>query len=330
MNQTIKTVLLIAFLGFMSIPSLGQDSLEVKTPSLKSQLDSIGTDSTLVLSPDSISKQKKATTKDLSMGLSAIYPGWGQLKNKQYYKVPVFAGLYTAGLVYSIKQRVDYAKFNNAYQDRFLPDAILSYPNLTDAELFYESLKKKRKFNTALAGTIVVYSFNLLDAYTSALRQDKKRPHSPIVAAYRSAVLPGWGQHYNGKKWKIPIVYAGFGVGAFFLIDTYRKLDGFTRSYIFIDDPDFVVPDLVNKLTVNSSSASELLLRRDQYRTRFEITIFLTTAWYLLNIIDATVDGHLYEFDEEMSDDLSLRIAPFIGPDGNGNTAAGLSLNLKF
>ncbi len=309
------------------------DSLTVDSDSLNIQLDSLSNDSTSLklketTDPSKAKNGKKSPQK--SLGLSAIYPGLGQWNNNQIYKSPIFAGLFTSGLIYTVKQGIDHSKFNKAYKNRFDATLPIEYPQFTDSELLNARINKKRKYNLALAGTIVIYSFNLLDAYTSALKKKNNRPHSPVIAAYRSAVLPGWGQVYNKKKWKVPIVYGGFAVGGYFLYDNFRKMDAFTDAYVFIDDPEYQIDDFVIKNTFNLDNSDELLRRRDLYRNRFELSIFFTTAWYLLNIIDATVDGHLYEFDQEMLDDLSLEISPFIEPSAQRPTSYGLSMSLKF
>jgi len=255
------------------------------------------------------------------------------MNNNQIYKTPVFAGLFTTGLVYAVKQRADYSKFRKAYTNRFDDEILeIQFPEYSDAKLLDQRIKSKRKYNLALGGSIFIYSLNLMDAFASAQIKKNKRSHSPVIAAYRSAILPGWGQAYNKKKWKIPIIYGGLAVGGYFLYDNFTKMNSFTNAYVFINDSTFVPDPIVTNLIKTTITEDKLLTGRDLYRNRFEISIFLTTAMYLLNIIDATVDGHLFEFDQEMmeNEDLSFRISPFIDPTAQRETAYGLSLSLKF
>lgn len=336
MYQLYKIFCFVLILGISQQLLYSQDSLSVKTDSLAISLDSLSKDSTNIIldSPPSESKKDKKNPEK-SLGYSAIYPGLGQINNNQIYKTPVFAGLFTAGLVYTIKQRVDYSKYNKAYANR-LNDEIteIQFPEYSNAELSMQKITSKRKYNLALGGSIFIYSLNLMDAFASAEIKKNKRPHPPIVAAYRSAILPGWGQAYNKKMWKIPIIYGGLAVGGYFLYDNFTKMNSFTEAYVFFidDDSDFVPDPVVTNLIKTGITEPKLLKGRDLYRNRFEISIFLTTALYLLNIIDATVDGHLFEFDQEMmeNEDLSFRISPFIEPTAQRETAYGLSLSLKF
>lgn len=155
-----------------------------------------------------------------------------------------------------------------------------------------------------------------------------KEKHSPRKATIRSAIIPGWGQAYNRKYWKIPIVYAAIGipVGTFLYnkkwynrtrdaarmisadpIDTanYRQRVN-EKLYIFFTDPTNSLPSLLNY--------------RNEFRRNMDYSILFVLLTWGLNVIDATVDGHLKEFD--VSDKLSLQIKPTIL---SGNTTAGIS-----
>jgi len=333
MHQLYKIFCLLILFG-ISKQLYSQDSLAVQTDSLAISLDSLSQDSSkIILDQPPIEGEKDKKRPEKSLGYSAMYPGLGQINNNQIYKTPVFAGLFTTSLVYAVKQRADYSKFRKAYTSRFDDEILeIQFPEYSDAQLLDQRIKSKRKYNLALGGSIFIYSLNLMDAFASAQIKKNKRSHSPVIAAYRSAILPGWGQAYNKKKWKIPIIYGGLAVGGYFLYDNFTKMNSFTNAYVFIDDPTFVPDPIVTNLIKTTITEQKLLTGRDLYRNRFEISIFLTTAMYLLNIIDATVDGHLFEFDQEMmeNEDLSFQISPFIEPTAQRETAYGLSLSLKF
>jgi len=152
------------------------------------------------------------------------------------------------------------------------------------------------------------------------------KPHSPGKAALYSALVPGLGQIYNKKYWKLPIVYAGYGVMTYFIVfnaDYYM-----TYQAAYIEKVNGVTggnyADLVNKYTED-----QLMSGREYYRRNLEISVLLTVLWYSLTILDASVDAHLQTFD--ISKDLSLRVAPAALPlPDTPQPGAGIRLSLRF
>lgn len=130
--------------------------------------------------------------------------------------------------------------------------------------------------------------------------------HSPVKATWMSAALPGLGQYYNEKYWKIPIIYAGFSSMAYFVIQNRYEYNRYKEAYAIsaeLDDPT----QSDNELVQNYSS-SQLLSQREYYQSNLEFSYILTSIFYILQIVDATVDAHLYEYD--MDDNLSFRVEP--------------------
>ncbi|MCC1484947.1 DUF5683 domain-containing protein [Winogradskyella immobilis] len=121
-------------------------------------------------------------------------------------------------------------------------------------------------------------------------------PLSPAKAAFYSAVLPGLGQAYNKKYWKIPIVYAALGTGVYFYITNDNELDrfrdAFKRRRAGFNDDEF-----------QNISDDGLIRAQRQFRRNKEISLFVTIGIYALNIIDANIDAHLLQFnvDENLS-----------------------------
>jgi hypothetical protein len=131
----------------------------------------------------------------------------------------------------------------------------------------------------------------------------------PVRALLFSACLPGLGQAYNKKYWKIPIIYSALG-GVGYSISFYNKqyqkyLKGLQELLLHKDDP--TVP-----LTIFDENADQDLVIqfKETYRRNRDLSALAFLAVYGLNIIDATVDAHLSDFD--ISDDLSLHINPTI------------------
>ena len=152
----------------------------------------------------------------------------------------------------------------------------------------------------------------------------KLKIYSPKKAALRSAILPGWGQAYNKKYWKMPIVYGALGTTAvvfFYNLKWYKR----TR-YAFgavADTTPTVYPDVYPDLQflVDRNDGNTLSYLRDSYRRDIDYSVLFFVILWGLNVVDATVDAHLKSFD--VSPDLSLRISP--GYSNMANTG-GLSL----
>lgn len=151
-------------------------------------------------------------------------------------------------------------------------------------------------------------------------------PLAPAKAAFYSAILPGLGQAYNGKYWKIPIAYAGLGVGIYFYLDNDKQYDRYRNAYKrrlagFKDDEFFVNPEIPRV------STAALIRAQKFYQRNKEISLLVTAGIYILNIIDANVDAHLQQFN--VSEDLSFK--PALNFDEfSGKTRYGLSLNFNF
>ena len=172
--------------------------------------------------------------------------------------------------------------------------------------------------------------------------------HSPRKASLFSAVLPGLGQAYNKKYWKIPIVYAGFGVFGYFIYFNAENYNEYKQALIDFIDEDAGTNSYLNLIGPNidpgsfDPSLGSPLYRPDNeewFRTQLEnnmnyykryrdLSIILTVGWYVLNIIDAAVDAYLFDYD--ISDDLSLKIDPKLFSLPDRSNTVGLQLSLNF
>ncbi len=150
--------------------------------------------------------------------------------------------------------------------------------------------------------------------------------HSPVKATWMSAALPGLGQYYNGKYWKIPIIYAGFSTMAFFVIQNRYEYNRYKEAYsISVESAD---PGSSDNVLVANYKSSQLLSQREYYQSSLELSYILTGVFYLLQIVDATVDAHLYDYD--IDDDLSIRFEPMLMPTEFGSRVApGIALRYK-
>lgn len=152
--------------------------------------------------------------------------------------------------------------------------------------------------------------------------------HSPRKATIYSMVLPGLGQIYNKKYWKLPIVYAGFGTFLYFAISNNKEYQKYSDAYYHkLEYPDG--PPLPDNEYEELYDKDFLLDSKNYYRRNRDLSYILTGLWYLLVVVDATVDAHLYTW--EVDEDLSFRFEPAFYPGiNNQKPGGGLRLSLRF
>ena len=165
-------------------------------------------------------------------------------------------------------------------------------------------------------------------------KRKKINPLAPSKAAFYSAVLPGLGQIYNKRYWKVPIVYALIGTGVYAytynddLYDRFRtafksRQAGFTDDEFYDingDNAQGASPDL---------DTDDLERQQENYQRDRDLALVITIAMYALNIIDANVDAHLNQFN--VDEDLSMDIKPYLdlNPITN-NPNYGIAFTIKF
>jgi len=128
---------------------------------------------------------------------------------------------------------------------------------------------------------------------------------------WKSAIVPGWGQIYNGKWWKAPILYGGFT----FIVWLYQWNDGYYRE--FLQESQLRANNLPpNNPLYARTSYEKLVEAKDFYLRHRDLTLFSFFALWGANMIDAYVDARFFQFD--ISDDLTFSIKPqvMIAPSG--------------
>lgn len=159
----------------------------------------------------------------------------------------------------------------------------------------------------------------------TAVKKKKKHPYPyPKKAMIYSAILPGLGQAYNKKYWKIPIIYAGLGTMAYFISFNEQE---YTKYYSALKtrtaggiDPYYTI-----------YSSSDLVTIENYYHRYRDLSVIGAAFIYILNIVDANVDAQLHSFD--VSDNLSLHITPQLYTDplsGKCGIQPGLCLVKRF
>ena len=158
----------------------------------------------------------------------------------------------------------------------------------------------------------------------------------PKKALWLAVVLPGAGQIYNRKYWKLPIIYGGF-VGSIYAMRWNNQMyRDYSQAYLDIVDNDPSTQSynqflhLGMQVTDSNAKTFEELFRKrkDSYRRYRDLSFFVLIGVYAISIIDAYVDASLSDFD--ISDDLSLRITPAIIKDElyrNPTKASGIGVH---
>lgn len=152
---------------------------------------------------------------------------------------------------------------------------------------------------------------------------EKKLTHSPKKAALLSAIIPGAGQFYNKKYWKIGIIAAGSAA----LIYSTQFNNQFYHDY----KDELIIREQKtgtgnpNYEQYTNANLSEL---QGYYKRNRDLSVIGLALLYAANIIDATVDAHLFDFN--FSDDLSLKIRPETSLFANGHFNSGITLLIKF
>lgn len=154
--------------------------------------------------------------------------------------------------------------------------------------------------------------------YSIVLAQEIKIK-TPKKAALCSAILPGSGQFYTKNYWKIPVIYAGLITSAFYINKNNESYLKFKNAYL-----NRIAGDNSDEFQTQYSNSDLKLLINNSRRNR-EISVLCLVGSYILNIIDASVGAHLFNYD--VSDNLSLNIKPIYLPNEN-KTGLSLSFNL--
>ncbi len=180
--------------------------------------------------------------------------------------------------------------------------------------LFYGNIQGQVKKDSIAAGTKKITD--------SSYKEPTKKKFDPRIATKRSAILPGWGQIYNRRYWKLPLVYGGLGITGsvfFYNVKNYKLL---RLAYIYKTDTLSANDALIDPRFKNLS-AEALRTYRNSFRQNVDYSVLFFLVFWGLNVVDATVDGHLKAFD--VNDNLSLQIKQGYSPMAN---TTGISLVL--
>ena len=197
--------------------------------------------------------------------------------------------------------------------------------------------------DTVAADTVALRLQQLGDSVDSAVKlpaQPKKRfVPNPKRALWLSLVVPGAGQIYNRKYWKLPIIYGGFLGCTYAFMWNQQMYRDYSQAYLDIMDDDPRTDSYLDMLPprYDISGREEQFKnifkrKKDFYRRYRDLSAFCFVVVYLLSVIVAYVDAQLSEFD--ITTDLSMRVHPSViggnGTFGQRTAAYGLGCSLNF
>ena len=157
---------------------------------------------------------------------------------------------------------------------------------------------------------IIICTLITSGVFSQKINEEK----SPKKAALYSAILPGAGQFYTKKYWKIPIYYSGLITSVYFINDNRTKYIDYRNAALLSYDTG------ENQLGYSYSQLKDL---KEHYRRNRDVSYFIFTGIYILNIVDASVNAHLFNYD--ISDDISFNIQTF-----SSLQNSGVSLSINF
>lgn len=177
---------------------------------------------------------------------------------------------------------------------------------------------------------------------TDSLTKEMKRKlwvPNPVRATWLALIIPGGGQIYNRKYWKLPIFYGGFAGCAYALTWNGKMYRDYFNAYRDAANGNLTssnVTDLLPPNYLNQVSQSQLVetlrRRKDTYRRYRDLSIFAFVAVYLLSVIDAYVDAELSNFD--ISPDLSMQVEPTVintqTTSHSNSKSVGVQCSLRF
>ncbi len=157
-------------------------------------------------------------------------------------------------------------------------------------------------------------------AITDTIHVKPFKMHSPTKATLFSVVVPGLGQAYNKKYWKMPIIYAGIGTSMYFAVSNHNSFKKFKTAYgIRIDDDANTIDEFDGLLTEEGIQAN-----MDFHQRNRDLSYIVAGLFYVLNIVDAAVDAHLFNFPK--NDNLSFNLQPSLELTSNNQLAKGFRL----
>lgn len=268
-----------------------------------------------------------------SMGLSKVcwlslpIPGFGQIYNKQYWKLGVLYPVVGASVGMFVYENKQYKPLKAQYDQYLIDNGYMRTEELDklQTKLIRSNTRRQIYAGVAIASYIYFIGDAAINYATNEVSQIKK-------ATTLSTICPGAGQIYNKSYWRVPIVIGGMASTIYTIDWNNRGYKRFKTAYTLRADYDTnpeKYPNGAPDEFRGAYSATFLKNLKDSYRRNRDLCILLTAGVYLLQIMDAHVDAHMQDYD--ISDDLSMNIEPYFDVTAVGSQpTVGLNMSLKF
>ena len=249
-----------------------------------------------------------------SMGLSKMcwlslpLPGFGQIYNKQYWKLGVLYPVFGTTLGLFIHENKQYKPYKAQYDQYLIDNGYMRTPELDEIQTQMIRHNTRQQIFAGLAAATYIYFIGdaAINYKTNDVSHVKK-------ATTLSTICPGAGQIYNKSYWRVSIVIGGMASTIYTIDWNNRGYKRFKTAYALRVDydknPDKYPGGAADEFR-GAYSATFLKNLKDSYRRNRDLCILLTAGVYMLQIIDAHVDAHLQDYD--ISDDLTMNLEPYI------------------
>ena len=261
--------------------------------------------------------------------LSAVMPGFGQIYNKQYWKLPVLYTTLGTSIGMWVHQSNKYKPLKAQFE-AMTDQSLIRTEELNSLQR--DMIKHNTLKQTFMFTSIASYIYLIGDAAVNYATNNVSQVNS---ATTLSTIFPGAGQIYNKSYWRVPIVIGGFATTIYCIDWNNRGYQRFKKAYRLRYDAEQnpgLYPNGSPDEFGGRYASTFLKNLRNSYRRNRDLCIILTAGIYLLQVMDAHVDAHMRDYD--ISDDLSVDISPTVDyayHPGLGNVATmGMNFSFKF
>jgi hypothetical protein len=248
-----------------------------------------------------------------SMGLSKVcwlslpLPGFGQIYNKQYWKLGILYPVVGASVGMFVYENKQYKPIKKQYDQYLVDNGYMRTPELDEIQTKLIKHNTRQQIYAGVA--IATYLYFIGDAAINYSTNEVSRIKK---ATTLSTIFPGAGQVFNKSYWRVPIVLGGLASTIYTIDWNNRGYQRFKTAYAlrvdYDNNPDKYPGGAADEFR-GAYSATFLKNLKDSYRRNRDLCIILTAGVYLLQILDAHVDAHLQDYD--ISDDLSMNLEPY-------------------
>ena len=259
--------------------------------------------------------------------LSVPIPGFGQIYNKEYWKLGVLYPVVGTSAALFFHENKMYKPLKAEYDQYLVDNGYFRTPELDKIQT--ELIKRNTRRQIYAGVAIASYLYFIGDA---VINFDSPEVTKVNRATTLSTIFPGAGQVYNKSYWRVPIIIGGMASTIYTIDWNNRGYQRFRTAYSLKVDYEKNPEKYPNGAADEFHGAySSTFLKnlKNSYRRNRDMCILLTAGVYLLQIMDAHVDSHLQDFD--ISDDLSMNLEPYFGYSSVGTQPVyGVNMSVNF